>query len=70
MPLFARLRFLSPNRLSAALLVSSSLLWNMKAAPTIAGISVFGFGGYLVAAYLVWRLLRAIKRSGDISSKR
>ena len=71
------LRHIDPviNRLvlgviTAALLVSSALLWIMKAAPTIAGISVFGCGGYLVATYLVWRLIRAIKRSGDISSKK
>jgi ubiquinone biosynthesis protein len=42
----------------------------MKAPPTIAGVSVFGGAGYLVAAYLGWRLLRAIKKSGDINSKK
>jgi ubiquinone biosynthesis protein len=53
---------------TAALLVSSALLWSMKAPPLIAGVSVFGALGYLIAAWLGWRLLRAIKKSGDINS--
>jgi ubiquinone biosynthesis protein len=56
--------------LTAALFVGSSLLWSMKAPPTISGVSVFGGAGYLIAAYLTWRLLRAIKKSGDINSKK
>jgi ubiquinone biosynthesis protein len=71
------LRHIDPviNRLvlgvmTAALLVSSALLWCMKAPPTIAGVSVFGSAGYLIAAYLGWRLLRAIKSSGNINSKK
>jgi ubiquinone biosynthesis protein len=71
------LRHIDPviNRLvlgvmTSALFVGSSLLWSMKAPPTIAGVSVFGGAGYLVAAYLGWRLLRAIKKSGDINSKK
>jgi ubiquinone biosynthesis protein len=56
--------------MTAALFVGSSLLWSMKAPPAIAGVSVFGAAGYLVAAYLGWRLLRAIKKSGDINSKK
>jgi ubiquinone biosynthesis protein len=70
------LRHIDPviNRLvlgvvTAALLVSSALLWSMKAPPLIAGVSVFGAAGYLLAAWLGWRLLRAIKKSGDINSK-
>jgi ubiquinone biosynthesis protein len=55
--------------MTAALLVSSALLWSMKAPPTINGVSVFGAAGYLMAVYLGWRLLRAIKQSGDIHSK-
>lgn len=54
---------------TAALFVSSSLLWSMKAPPTIDGISLFGGAGYLMAIYLGWRLIRAIKKSGDINSK-
>jgi ubiquinone biosynthesis protein len=71
------LRHIDPviNRLvlgvmTAALLVSSALLWSTKAPPTIAGVSLFGGVGYLLAAYLLWRLLRAIKNSGDINSKK
>jgi ubiquinone biosynthesis protein len=71
------LRHMDPviNRLvlgvmTAALFVSSAFLWSMKAPPTIAGVSVFGAAGYLIAGYLGWRLMRAIKESGDISSKK
>jgi len=56
--------------MTAALFVSSALLWSMKAPPTVAGVSVFGGAGYLMAAYLGWRLLCAIKKSGDINSKK
>jgi len=55
--------------MTAALFVGSSLLWSLKAPPTIDGVSVFGGVGYLIAAWLGWRLLRAIKKSGDINSK-
>ncbi len=55
--------------MTAALFLGSSLLWSAKAPPVVAGISVFGGAGYLLAAYLGWRLLRAIKKSGDITSK-
>jgi ubiquinone biosynthesis protein len=56
--------------MTAALVLGSSLLWSMKAPPTIAGVSVFGGAGYLVSLYLGWRLLRAIKKSGDLHSKK
>jgi ubiquinone biosynthesis protein len=56
--------------MTAALFVGSSLLWSLKAPPTIADVSVFGAAGYLIAAYLGWRLLRAIKKSGDITSEK
>jgi ubiquinone biosynthesis protein len=56
--------------MTAALFVGSSLLWSMKAPPTIKDVSVVGGVGYLVAAYFSWRLLRAIKKSGDINSNR
>ena len=56
--------------MTAAMFVGSSLLWSMKAPPTVAGVSVFGAAGYLIAAYFGWRLLRAIKKSGDIDSKK
>jgi ubiquinone biosynthesis protein len=54
----------------AALFLGSSLLWSMKAPPTLFGISIFGGAGYLVAVYQSWHLFRAIKRSGDINSKK
>ena len=56
--------------MTAALFVGSSLLWSMRAPPVLAGVSIFGAAGYLFAAYLGWRLLRAIKKSGDINSKK
>jgi ubiquinone biosynthesis protein len=55
--------------MAAALIVGSSLLWSMKAPPTIFGVSIFGGAGYLIAMYLGWRLIRAIKKSGDLNSK-
>jgi ubiquinone biosynthesis protein len=56
--------------MTSALVVGSSLLWSAKAPPLLFGVSIFGGAGYLVAIYLGWRLLRAIKKSGDISSKK
>ncbi|SPE60353.1 Ubiquinone biosynthesis protein AarF [Verrucomicrobia bacterium] len=56
--------------MSASLFVGSSQLWSMRAPPTLAGVSVFGGAGYLLAIYLGWRLLRAIKKSGDINSQK
>jgi len=56
--------------MTASMFVGSSLLWSMKAPPTLAGVSVVGATGYLIAAYFAWRLLSAIKKSGDIDSKK
>jgi ubiquinone biosynthesis protein len=56
--------------MTAALFVGSSLLWSAKAPPTIKDVSVVGGVGYFVAAYFSWRLLRAIKNSGDIDSNK
>ena len=56
--------------MNAALVVGSSLLWSMRAPPVVADISVFGAAGYLFSAYLFWRLLRAIRKSGDITPKK
>lgn len=55
---------------TAALIVSSSLLWSAKAPPTLGGVSIIGGAGYLVAVYLGWRLLRSIKKSGDLDSRK
>ena len=54
--------------MTAALFIGSTFLWSAKAPPTIRDVSVFGAVGYLAAAYFSWRLLRAIKGSGDIHS--
>lgn len=56
--------------LSAALFIGSTQLWSRAAPPVIAGVSVFGALGYALAAFLGYRLLVAIKRSGDIGLKR
>ena len=56
--------------MTSALFVGSSLLWSMKTPPVLAGVSIFGAAGYVVAAYLGLRLLRAIKKSGDITSRK
>ncbi len=56
--------------MTAALYVGSALLWSMKAPPMIKDVSVFGAAGYLLAVYFSWRLLRAIKKSGDIDSNK
>jgi ubiquinone biosynthesis protein len=45
------------------------MLWSTKAAPVLAGVSVFGALGYAVSMVLGWRLLRAIKKSGNLNSK-
>jgi len=50
--------------LCSALFVASSLLWSLAAPPRIAGISVLGAAGYVVASLMCYRLLRAIRRSG------
>jgi len=42
----------------------------MKAPPAIKGISVVGGIGYMISMYLCFRLLRAVKKSGDIQSKK
>ncbi len=55
---------------TTALILGSSLLWSMKAPPAIRGISIVGGLGYLISMYLCFRLLRAVKKSGDIHSKK
>ena len=76
--LYVRLdhRHLDPvvNRLTlglliAALLVSSALLWGMRAPPLIGGVSLLGGAGYAVGAYLGWHLLRALRKTGGIADK-
>ena len=56
--------------ITAALFMGSSLLWATRAAPTFRNISVVGAAGYALATYFGWRLLRALKKSGDIAGVR
>jgi ubiquinone biosynthesis protein len=55
--------------LTAAIFLGSSQLWSSEAKPLLWGISVFGALGYLLSVYLGWRLLRAIRKSGNIDSR-
>ena len=55
--------------LTAAIFLGSSELWSRQAAPLFYGVSVFGALGYAVSLFLGWRLLRAIRKSGNIQSK-
>lgn len=55
--------------LTAAIFLGSSQLWSSQAPPTLFGISVFGAFGYVISVFLGWRLLRAIRKSGNINSK-
>ncbi len=60
----------SVNRLgyglcTSALLLSSALLWINNVPPTIYGVSVLGAAGYLIAAFLVTRVLWLIRRLGN-----
>ena len=55
--------------LTAAIFLGSSELWSREAAPLLYGVSVFGALGYAVSFFLGWRLMRAIRKSGNIQSK-
>lgn len=55
--------------LTAAIFLGSSELWSREARPLLFGVSVFGALGYALSLYLGWRLLRAIRKSGNIDSK-
>ena len=52
--------------LTAALFIGSSELWSRGAQPEIGGVSVFGFLGYFLSVYLGYRLVSAIRKSGNI----
>ena len=54
--------------IGAALFLGSSELWSRQAPPIIGGVSVFGALGYVASLYLIWRLLRAVRKSGSIDS--
>jgi ubiquinone biosynthesis protein len=55
--------------LTAAIFLGSSELWSREAKPLLWGISIFGSIGYLLSLFLGWRLMRAIRKSGNINSK-
>ena len=55
--------------LTAALFLGSSLLWSRQAPPLIWGISVFGVGGYMASVWLGFRLLFAVRKTGNIRNK-
>ncbi|MDZ4287165.1 MAG: AarF/ABC1/UbiB kinase family protein [Prosthecobacter sp.] len=55
--------------LTASIFLGSSELWSREAKPVVWGVSVFGALGYLLSLYLGWRLMRAIRKSGNIASK-
>ncbi|WP_176159170.1 ABC1 kinase family protein [Prosthecobacter debontii] len=65
-PIINRLVF---GVLTAAIFLGSSQLWSSAAPPLLWGISIFGALGYMVSVYLGWRLMRAIRKSGNIDSK-
>jgi ubiquinone biosynthesis protein len=50
----------------AALVLAASALWTSDAPPRLWGVSLLGLVGYLLAGYFGWRLLRAMRRSGDL----
>ncbi|MFV2066253.1 MAG: ABC1 kinase family protein [Pirellulales bacterium] len=52
--------------LSAALFMGSAQLWSRNVPPLVAGSSIPGAAGCVLGVLLGFRLLRAIKRSGDI----
>jgi ubiquinone biosynthesis protein len=54
---------------TASLFLGSSLLWSLRAPPTVQGVSIFGAAGYLVSLILGWLLYRAILGSGTINPK-
>jgi len=51
---------------TAALLLGSSLLWSRNIPPLVGGVSLIGAGGSAVSIFLVWLLIRAIRRSGGM----
>ncbi len=55
--------------LTASIFLGSTELWSREAKPLLFGVSIFGALGYLISLYLGFRLLRAIRKSGNISSK-
>ena len=55
--------------LTSSLILGSSMLWSMKAPPTVGGVSLLGAVGFAVAVFLGAVLFRAVRRSGKTVSK-
>ncbi len=55
--------------LSAALFVGSASLWSQSVSPLFRGVSIPGALGCMSAVYLGYKLIRAVKRSGDIDNR-
>jgi hypothetical protein len=55
--------------LGAAHFLGSSELWSRQAPPLAWGVSILGSLGYMASLFIIWRLLRAIHKSGDIDLK-
>ena len=49
--------------LTAALFVGSAMLWSSAAPPTLKGVSVLGGLGCLLALWMGYRLVRAIRKT-------
>lgn len=54
--------------IAAAVFLGSTELWSRQAPPLLGGVSVFGAIGYLFSVFIIWKLFRAIRKSGDIDS--
>ena len=52
--------------LTAALYMGSAMLWSRGVGPTVQGISLPGISGCLVACYLGFIVIRAVKSTGDL----
>lgn len=55
--------------LTAALFVGSCQILDQRIPPLVAGISVFGAAGCLVALFLMFQLFRAIRKTGDLDGR-
>lgn len=56
--------------LSAALFIGSASLWSQSVPPLFHGVSIPGALGCMIAVYLGHKLIRAVKRSGDIDNRK
>jgi ubiquinone biosynthesis protein len=55
--------------LTAALFTGSAFILGNSVPPLFQGISVVGMAGCLAALFMGWRLILAVKRSGDVRSR-